>query len=172
MRSTAWLLLGLVPLAAACVSSPSYQPPTVVVAPAFQALSDTSARRVARAQGAAADSVSPAPVALPDSFSTSASDTALSSDSLLDTVHVGALASGTTVSAAAPDSDFWAGLGDSALTALVHEALHTSPDVRAARSRFFEARSERRLASLDLVPTITAQASFARQQLSASAFPG
>src|SRR6185312_2843536 len=146
MRSTAWILVSVVPLAAACVSSPNYQPPTVVVAPAFQALSDTNARRVATSQGPSADS-----------FSSSASDAALAKDSLLDTIQVGTLSSGTTVSGAAPDSDFWAGLGDSSLTALVHEALRASPDVRAARSRFFEARSQRRLASLDLVPTITAQ---------------
>ncbi|HEX6809279.1 MAG TPA: TolC family protein [Gemmatimonadaceae bacterium] len=172
MRNTAWVPLGVLLAAAACVSSPNYQPPTVVVAPAFQSLSDTSARRVATSQGATADSVSPAPVALPDSFSSSASDSALPKDSLLDTVQVGSLSSGTTVSGEAPDSNFWAGLGDSALTALVHEAMRASPDVRAARSRFFEARSQRRLASLDLVPTVTAQASFARQQLSASQFPG
>src|SRR5579872_152944 len=172
MRRSASILVAALPLAAACVSSPNYQPPTVVVAPAFQALSDTSGLRVAASQSTAADSVSPAPVALPDSFATSASDSAPAMDSLLDTLPVSARAPSTAVSAAAPDSDFWAGLGDSALTALVHEALRASPDVRAARARFFEARSERRLASLDLVPTITAQASFARQQLSAASFPG
>ena len=173
MRSMAWVPLGMAALVAACVSSPNYQPPTVVVAPAFQALSDTSARRVATATGAsAADSVAPSPVALPDSFSSATSDSALAADSTLDTMQVAALASGTSVSGEAPDSTFWSGLGDSTLTGLVHEALRASPDVRAARSRFFEARSQRRLASLDLVPTITATASVARQQLSAAQFPG
>src|SRR6185312_1698393 len=173
MRSMAWMPLGLAALVAACVSSPNYQPPTVVVAPAFQALSDTSARRVATTTGAsAADSVAPSPVSLPDSFSSAAPDSALAVDSTLDTMRVAALAPGTSVSGEAPDSAFWSGLGDSTLTGLVREALRASPDVRAARSRFFEARSQRRLASLDLVPTITATASVARQQLSAAQFPG
>ena len=173
MRNLAWMVVAGAGAMAACVSSPNYQPPTVVVAPAFQALSDTSARRIATSSSAGtADSLAAAPVALPDSFASTASDSVPPMDSTLDTVQIGALSSGARVSADAPDSDFWAGLGDSTLIGLVHEALRASPDVRAARSRFFEARSERRLASLDLVPTITATASLARQQLSAAQFPG
>ncbi|MGH7647666.1 MAG: efflux transporter outer membrane subunit [Gemmatimonadaceae bacterium] len=172
MRNRAWVLVAGVSALAACVSSPNYQPPNVVVAPAFQALSDTSARRVPASSARTADSVAPSPVAVPDSFSTSAvSDSSPAIDSVSDTVST-AESSPTRVSGEAPDSDFWSGLGDSTLTALVHEALRASPDVRAARARFFEARSSRRLASLDLAPQITAAASVARQQLSAAQFPG
>jgi len=175
MRKVAWVLAAGASALAACVSSPNYQPPTVVVAPAFQALSDTSARRVPASNAAGmADSVTPAPVGVPDSFTTASSaatDSALATDSASDTIQTADNAP-TRVSGELPDSDFWAGLGDSTLTALVHEALRASPDVRAARSRFFEARSSRRLASLDLAPQITAGASISRQQLSAAQFPG
>lgn len=67
---------------------------------------------------------------------------------------------------------FWRDLHDSVLTALVEEALRANTDVRIAGSRLTSTRAMRRLAALDLAPTITASGSAVRQQLSIAQLPG
>ncbi|MDP9202754.1 MAG: TolC family protein, partial [Gemmatimonadota bacterium] len=67
---------------------------------------------------------------------------------------------------------FWTDLGDSTLTMLVREAQRANLDVRIAQSRLTSARATRRLASLDLVPTITGTGSTSRLQTSLAQTPG
>ena len=67
---------------------------------------------------------------------------------------------------------FWSELGDSTLTRLVREAQRANTDVRIAQSRLMSARASRRLASFDLVPTITATGSTSRFQSSLAQTPG
>ena len=69
-------------------------------------------------------------------------------------------------------SPFWRELGDSTLTQLVDEALGANADVHIAEARLTSTRASRRLAALDLAPTITASGSMARQQLSVAQMPG
>ena len=69
-------------------------------------------------------------------------------------------------------SPFWRELGDNTLTQLVEEALKANADVHVAEARLTSTRASRRLAALDLVPTITATGSAARQQLSIAQMPG
>ena len=71
--------------------------------------------------------------------------------------------------AAAP---FWTSLGDATLTALVSEAQRANLNVRVAESRLSGARANRRLARLDLVPTITGTGSTSRLQTSLAQTPG
>ncbi len=75
----------------------------------------------------------------------------------------------STALAAAP---FWTSLGDTTLTALVREAQRANLDVRIAESRLSGARASRRLARLDLIPTITGTGSTARLQNSLAQTPG
>ena len=63
-------------------------------------------------------------------------------------------------------------IGDSTLTQLLAEARRSSADVRVAEARLVGARASRRLASLDLVPTVTAIGSTTRQQQSIAVVPG
>ena len=170
MRRLAWALAAGLPFAAACVSSPNYQPPTVVVAPAFQALTDSGSNPVVVAADPP-DSAAPAAGTSPATGTTAATDSAAPARIDSSGAPV-AIPSTGRLSAEPPDTAFWLGLGDSTLVALVHEALRASPDVHAAQSRLLAARGSRRLAALDLAPTVTAGASFARQQLSAAQFPG
>jgi outer membrane protein, multidrug efflux system len=67
---------------------------------------------------------------------------------------------------------FWSDLGDSTLTMLIREAQRANMDVRVAQSRLTSARAARRLASYDLVPTITGTGSTLRQQFSVAQTPG
>lgn len=67
---------------------------------------------------------------------------------------------------------FWASLGDATLTALVSEAQRANLNVRIAESRLSGARANRRLARLDLVPTITGTGSSSRLQNSLAQTPG
>jgi outer membrane protein, multidrug efflux system len=76
------------------------------------------------------------------------------------------------VSTALASAPFWADLGDSSLTMLIHEAQRANMDVRIAQSRLMSARAARRLASYDLVPTITGTGSTSRQQFSVAQTPG
>jgi multidrug efflux system outer membrane protein len=152
---------------ASCVSAPAYQPPAVVVAPAFRALGDSTAERAAvpgpradsgRASGTGA--MRPGAVAVPGSPLAGGG----SGDSTL--LPRGAM------SAEAPQTPFWLELGDSTLVQLVNEALRGSPDVQVAESRLRAARASRRLAALDLAPTVTASAGVTRQRLSIAQLPG
>ena len=67
---------------------------------------------------------------------------------------------------------FWSELGDSTLTRLIQEAQRANTDVRIAQARLTNARASRRLASFDLVPTITATGSTSRFQSSLAQTPG
>jgi NodT family efflux transporter outer membrane factor (OMF) lipoprotein len=67
---------------------------------------------------------------------------------------------------------FWRDLGDSALTALITEALRASPSMRGAEARLAGARAARRLLAFDLVPTVTGSASALRSQQSIGQTPG
>lgn len=84
-------------------------------------------------------------------------------DTVAATVHV---------SAAPAAIPFWNTLGDTTLTMLVREAQRANMDVRIAESRLMSARAARRLASLDLVPTITGTGSTYRTQASIVQTPG
>lgn len=150
MRSGKVLLLAVVALAA-CVSAPAYQPPAVVVAPAYRALADSGALQVVSRP--AGDSASPLGAA-------SSPDT--------EDRH----ADPPLVSAERPRAHFWEELGDSTLTLLIAEALDGNPDVHVARARLRGARASRQLSEFDLAPTVTARAGFARQQLPSAQVPG
>src|SRR3989441_343941 len=69
-------------------------------------------------------------------------------------------------------SDYWEQLGDSTLSRLMREVPRANLDVRAARARVSAARSERVRSVLDLTPSGTASAGYARQRLSSATFPG
>jgi multidrug efflux system outer membrane protein len=76
------------------------------------------------------------------------------------------------VSTALASTPFWTDLGDTTLTVLIREAQRANLDVRVAQSRLTGARATRRLASYDLVPTITGTGSTNRQQFSIAQTPG
>ena len=63
-------------------------------------------------------------------------------------------------------------LGDSVLDALIAEARRTNLDLRVAEERIEAARAMRRLASLELLPTVSAIGSVTRQQQSLALTPG
>jgi len=63
-------------------------------------------------------------------------------------------------------------LGDTTLTSLMAEARRSSADVRVAEARLAGARASRRLASLDLLPSVTGIGSTTRQQQSIAVVPG
>ena len=62
-------------------------------------------------------------------------------------------------------SPFWRELQDNTLSQLVQEALQANADVHIAAARLTSTRASRRLAALDLLPSVTATGSAARQQL-------
>jgi len=76
------------------------------------------------------------------------------------------------ISSALASAPFWAALGDSTLTTLIAEARRANMDVRVAESRLSGARASRRLARLDLAPTITGTGSSSRFQTSLAQTPG
>jgi multidrug efflux system outer membrane protein len=76
------------------------------------------------------------------------------------------------VSTALATVPFWSDLGDSTLTRLVREAQRANMDVRIAQSRLVSARAARRLASYDLVPTVTGIGSTSRSRYSVAQTPG
>lgn len=172
---------------AACVSAPKYQPPAIVVAPAFRAIADSGSHHfVSRPAGdtsttPAARSTtesttrSPAPsaggiAALPTD---GASERSADFPGAARTVPVDERGAGATlISAEQARPRFWEELGDSTLTLLIGEALENNPDVHVAEARLRSARASRRLSAFDFAPTITARAGFTRQQLSAAQLPG
>jgi NodT family efflux transporter outer membrane factor (OMF) lipoprotein len=94
---------------------------------------------------------------------------------ILPVVFAGLLAGGVTPVAAqsrGASAPFWSELGDSTLTRLVQEAQRANTDVRIAQARLMSSRSSKRLASFDLVPTITATGSTSRFQSSLAQTPG
>ena len=56
-------------------------------------------------------------------------------------------------------SKWWGRLGDATLSNLIERALENNPDVRTARSRLRQSRSQRSLAAANRFPTLTASAS-------------
>src|SRR3989449_4046801 len=73
---------------------------------------------------------------------------------------------------AGPSSDYWEQLGDTTLSRLISEVLRGNLDVRAAQARVSAARSDRVRSLLDLTPSATVSAGYARQRLSSASFPG
>lgn len=127
---------------AACSASPRYRESAVRVAPAYGAAAPN------RDPGAVAASpaAQPGPGTLPSA-----------------SVHYGSSEAG---------APFWREVGDPALTALITEALRASPSTRSAEARLSGARAARRLAALDLAPTVTGSASALRSQQSIDQLPG
>src|SRR4051812_1036893 len=83
-----------------------------------------------------------------------------------------AAAAAVEISAVPATTPFWTQLGDSTLVNLIREAQRSNLDVRVAESRLMSARASRRLARLDLVPTITGTGSTSRLQTSLASTPG
>ncbi|HEV7836918.1 MAG TPA: TolC family protein, partial [Gemmatimonadaceae bacterium] len=79
---------------------------------------------------------------------------------------------GVYVSANLASAPFWTELGDTTLALLVREGQRANMDVRIAQSRVTSARATRRLAALDLIPTVTGTSSTSRSQLSLAQTPG
>jgi NodT family efflux transporter outer membrane factor (OMF) lipoprotein len=79
---------------------------------------------------------------------------------------------GVYVSTTLTSTPFWTDLGDSTLAMLVREGQRANMDIRIAQARVTNARAVRRLASLDLVPTITGTGSTSRQLTSLAQTPG
>jgi multidrug efflux system outer membrane protein len=65
--------------------------------------------------------------------------------------------------------EWWKGLGDPALSAVVDEALRGAPDLQLARARLREARAQRTAAGADRFPSLTGSASASRSTASTRA---
>src|SRR5438876_72255 len=79
---------------------------------------------------------------------------------------------GGTTDGAAVSLDYWGRLADTTLSRLISEVLRGNLDVRAAQARVSAARSDRIRSVLDLTPSATVSAGYARQRLSSASFPG
>src|SRR2546430_17681807 len=79
---------------------------------------------------------------------------------------------GGTTDGAAVSLDYWERLGDTTLSRLISEVLRGNLDVRAAQARVSAARSDRIRSVLDLTPSATGSAGYARQRLSSASLPG
>lgn len=68
---------------------------------------------------------------------------------------------------------FWTQFGDDTLDRLVDDALRENHDLRIALGHLVEARAERRQATFDLAPTVTASGGYTKQQIPSvqSGFP-
>ena len=71
-----------------------------------------------------------------------------------------------------PSADYWERLGDTTLSRLIGEVRRANLDVRAAQARVSGARSDRVRSLLELTPSATVSAGYARQRLSSASFPG
>ena len=72
----------------------------------------------------------------------------------------------------ATPADYWEQLRDTTLTRLIHEVARANFDVQAAGARVHAASSDQTRSALDLTPTATISAGYARQRLAATSFPG
>jgi NodT family efflux transporter outer membrane factor (OMF) lipoprotein len=177
MRSQLGVLLTAV-VATSCLRPPPYQPPTVVVAPEFRAVRDSTLNAVADSgHDAVTVSVggsSPAPLADSQGVRLALGDAGGSGPVLpVAAPPVADRVDGVVhISTEAPDSPFWLELGDSALVALVREALKKNPDVHVAESRLRATRASRKLSAFDFAPTVTASAGVSRQRISVAQLPG
>src|SRR6266566_6459420 len=79
---------------------------------------------------------------------------------------------GGTQDGPAVSLDYWNQLGDTTLSRLVGEVARGNLDVRSAQARVSAARSDRVRSALDLTPSTTLSAGYARQRLSSASFPG
>ncbi len=79
---------------------------------------------------------------------------------------------GGTQDGPAVSPDYWNQLGDTTLSRLVGEVARGNLDVRSAQARVSAARSDRVRSALDLTPSTTLSAGYARQRLSSASFPG
>src|SRR5881394_1802490 len=79
---------------------------------------------------------------------------------------------GGTQDGPAVSLDYWNQLGDTTLSRLVGEVGRGNLDVRSAQARVSAARSDRVRSALDLTPSTTLSAGYARQRLSSASFPG
>ena len=80
--------------------------------------------------------------------------------------------SGITLSPAAwPADDWWTGLGDPQLSALIAEALKDNPSLAVADARAREAQSQAGAADAERGPTVNAGANVIGQRLPTTAFP-
>lgn len=77
-----------------------------------------------------------------------------------------ASAPATVASPTADLGEWWRGLGDPMLSALVDEALRASPDIDTARARLREERARRTVAAAGLYPDVGASADGRRSRLS------
>jgi outer membrane protein, multidrug efflux system len=75
---------------------------------------------------------------------------------------------GAPYSEAEVQTQFWTQFDDATLDSLVADALQSNHDLRIALARLVEARALRRQAQFDLFPTVTAQAGYTKEQLSAT----
>jgi len=73
---------------------------------------------------------------------------------------------------AAPLDAYWTTFDDAALSELVERALALNTDLRAAVARIDQAAALSRLATWELVPSVTANASYSHTRLDAAAAPG
>ncbi len=168
----------------ACLRPPPYEPPTVVVAPEYRAVSDTASYAGRdSAPDPAVGAMSKSPIDAPDSVRAASPAPRAELDGartvMTDATGFGsgktyapARESVAHVSTKPLDSPFWMELGDSTLIALVREALKENPDVRVAHSRLRSARASRKLSAFDFAPTVTASAGVSRQRLSIAQLPG
>lgn len=69
-------------------------------------------------------------------------------------------------------SGYWEALNDTTLSRLLREVSHGNLDAQAARARVSAASSDRVRSVLDLTPSATVSAGYARQRLAATSFPG
>ncbi|HEV8303315.1 MAG TPA: efflux transporter outer membrane subunit [Gemmatimonadales bacterium] len=116
---------------------------------------------------AAAPAYRSAAVPVPGAFQFQAT---ADSDRLAPYVVTAAAADTTATEAVA--ADYWDRLGDTTLSRLVREVPRANLDVRAAQARVDGARAARARTVLDLTPSVTVSAGYARQRLSSASFPG
>lgn len=104
------------------------------------------------------------PVHVPATYSAASLDSARKASS--------PAASSVHVSATRALNPFWRDIGDTTLSQLVQDAMRANMNVHAAQARLSSARASRRLATYNLVPSVTALGSATRQQQSIAAMPG
>ena len=145
------LPLVLAAFVAAC-NAPAYQPPSVRVAPSYNATARS-------ASTASRDSVvSASPTGLTQRAGSSGPITTPGAEPAQYSAEV----------SAAP---FWRDLGDTTLAHLIEEALRTSVDVDAAEARVTGARATRRASAFSLGPDSPAAFAATVRQSRASVFP-
>ena len=78
----------------------------------------------------------------------------------------------TTDDAVSATAVYWDRLTDTTLSRLLQEVSHGNLDVQAARLRVSAASADRVRSLLDLTPSATVSAGYARQRIAATSFPG